>query len=340
MAASGFKDYYEVLGVSKEATEKDIKRAYRKLARQYHPDLNQDNPDAEERFKVINEAHEVLSDPEKRKKYDQFGQYWQQAERQAPAGGSAGYSTGYRATDFSQDFDQYGSFSDFINDLLGRQGRSGSSTGRTYRYTTDTADGFQDFGGFGGDPFGAGFDQGTPSDLEAAITLTFSEAFHGTQKRLAIGSDETITVRIPPGAKSGSRIRIKGKGQISPFSQQRGDLYLTVDLQPHPHFRFVGDNILCTVPIAPWEAALGAQIDVPTPEGKVKMKIPSGVDSGQRLRLKGKGWRNQKGDRTDELIELKIVSPKDLSASEKDYWQKLQQASAFNPRQQLENVTL
>ena len=290
-----------------------------------------------------NEAHEVLSDPQKRKKYDQFGQYWQQAERAgasaSTSAGSSGFGGGFQEGGFnSADFEQYGNFNEFIEELLGRRGsRAGGR--RTYSYRTAGSDEFQDFGGFGSDPFGGGFSQSIPQDSEAAIALTLSEAFNGTQKRLGIG-DETVTVRIPAGAKSGSRIRIKGKGQASPFSQQRGDLYLTIQLEPHPTFKFEGDNIVCEVPIAPWEAALGGEIEVPTPEGSVRMRVPAEVDSGQSLRLKGKGWKTPKGDRTDEIVRLKIVSPKDLSDTEKDYWQKLQQSSSFDPRQKLEEVRL
>ena len=337
MAASGFKDYYEVLGVEKSAPEKEIKRAYRKLARKYHPDLNQDNPKAEETFKSINEAHEVLSDPEKRKQYDQFGQYWQEAERAASAGASASDSDfgGFQGGGYSSaDFDRYRDFNEFIEELLGR-GRGGRSGRRTYSYQS-SGDGF---GGFGADPFGTGFSQGVPQDAEAAIALTFSEAFNGTQKRFSLG-DETVTVRIPAGAKPGSRIRVKGKGQTSPFSQQRGDLYLTIELTPHPFFSFEGDNIVCEVPIAPWEAALGSQINVPTPEGSVKMSVPAGVDSGQSLRLKGKGWKKPKGDCTDQIVRLKIVSPKDISEAEKEYWEKLTKTSSFAPREKLEEVRL
>ncbi|WP_228038630.1 J domain-containing protein [Nostoc sp. LEGE 12450] len=176
-------------------------------------------------------------------------------------------------------------------------------------------------------------------DTEAAIALTFSEAFHGTQKRLQIDG-ETITVRIPPGVKSGSRIRVKGKGQMSPFSQQRADLYLTIELLPHPFFKFEGDNLACELPVSPEEAVLGAQIDVPTPDGKVTMTIPSGVDSGQALRLRGKGWRDPKGNRTALIVRLKIVTPKDLSPQERECYEKLRQVSSFNSRQGLTEVRL
>ncbi|MGH2414268.1 MAG: J domain-containing protein, partial [Microcystaceae cyanobacterium] len=141
-------------------------------------------------------------------------------------------------------------------------------------------------------------------------------------------------------AKPGSRIRVKGKGQMSPFSQQRGDLYLTVELLPHPFFRFEGDNLSCDVPISPEEGVLGAQVDIPTPDGKVTMTIPSGVDSGQALRLRGKGWRKPKGDRTALIVRLKIVTPKDLSPQERECYEKLRQASSFNPHQRLAEVQL
>ncbi len=334
MAATDFKDYYQILGVSKTATPEEIKKAYRKLARKYHPDLNPGDKEAEKRFKEINEAQEVLSDPEKRAKYDQFGQYWKQAAAGTPPPGA-----GVGGFDFSQ----YGSFDDFINELLGRFGGGAgrdSSGRRVYTYRTSTPR--PGAGGFGGfeDVFGTGGFQEVPAaDTEAAITLTFSEAWHGTQKRLQLDG-ETINVRIPPGAKPGSRIRIKGKGRTSPFSQQRGDLYLTIDLQPHPLFKFEGDNIVCKVPITPEEAALGADIKIPTPDGSVTMKIPSGVDSGQSLRLRGKGWRDAKGKRSDQIVKLKIVTPKELTPLQRECYEKLRQASSFNPRRSIEEVRL
>ncbi len=177
------------------------------------------------------------------------------------------------------------------------------------------------------------------ADAEAAITLSFSEAFHGTLKHLQLGN-ETIKVRIPAGAKPGSRIRLKGKGQIDPYSRQRGDLYLNISLQPHKIFKFKGDNITCEVPITPDEAVLGTEIKVPTPDGSVSMKIPPGVDSGQSLRLQNKGWKAPNGKRSDQIVKLKIVTPKKLTKKERDYYDKLRQASSFNPRRNLENVSL
>lgn len=329
LAATDFKDYYEILGVSKTATAEEIKKAYRKLARKYHPDLNPGNKEAEQRFKEINEANEVLSDPEKRQKYDSFGQYWQQVgEGGVPPGGGVGVE-GF-------DFGQYSNFDDFINELLGRFGGSDRTGRRVYTYRTTQPSGFDDFE----DMFGGGFATQAPApDTEAAITLTMSEAFHGVQKRFQLDG-ETINVRIPPGAKPGSRIRIKGKGQPSQFSQARGDLYLTIELMPHPFFQFDGDDIVCEVPIAPPEAALGAKIKVPTPDGSVTMTIPAGVQSGQSLRLRGKGWPRPKGGRSDQIVKLKIVVPKDLSDAERECYEKLRATSSFNPRAAIEEVRL
>jgi curved DNA-binding protein len=325
--ATDFKDYYATLGVSKTATPEEIKRAYRKLARKYHPDLNPDNQDAEVKFKDLNEANEVLSDPEKRQKYDRFGQYWNQAGQSSAASPRPESRTATEDFDRYGDFDQYADFDSFINDLLGGLGNRGRSRGRTYSQT---------------EPGGSweGFRTQAPApDTEAAIALTFPEAFHGVQKRLQLG-DETINVRIPAGAKSGSRIRIKGKGRPSPFSQQRGDLYLTIELLPHPFFRFEGDGLVCDLPIRPDEAVLGAEISVPTPDGSVTVRVPKGTRSGQSLRLRGKGWVMPKGRRGDLFAKLQIVAPKDLSPIEQEYYEKIQSTTSFNPRVSLEEIKL
>jgi curved DNA-binding protein len=311
-----FKDYYVILGVDKSATLAEIKRAYRKLARQYHPDLNPENKDAAAKFIDLNEANEVLSDVEKRQKYDQFGQNWNQ-----PMPPESARSHG-RATGSPTDFAEYGSFDAFINDLLGRQGRS----------QRHPASDFNDFGN--------GFHTAAPApDTEAAIVLTFAEAFHGVQKHLQL-DEETIHVRIPAGATPGRRIRIKGKGRPSPFSQQRGDLYLTIDLLPHSFFRFEGDHLTCEVPIRPDEAVLGAHINVPTPNGHVVMKVPAGVKSGQSLRLRGKGWTLPKGGHSDLFAKLLIVTPQTLTPIEQECYEKIQANASFNPRAHLEEVKL
>lgn len=329
MAATDFKDYYQVLGISKNASADEIKKAYRKLARKYHPDLNPGDANAETRFKEVNEAQEVLSDPEKRRKYDQYGQYWQQAGG-APPGGAGGFNN-VNVDVGGFDFSQYGNFEEFINEILGR---AGGRSSRSYRRSTSTS-GFDGFSG----GVGSNYSDIPAQDSEAAIALSFSEAFNGTQKQFRIGN-ETVKVRIPPGAKTGSRLRIKGKGQPSPFSGQRGDLYLNIELQPHPLFKFQGENLVAEIPIAPEEAVLGAEITVPTPDGKVTMKIPAGVDSGQSLRLRNKGWRKPSDRRSDLMVKLKIVTPKNISQTEREYYQKLQQTSSYNPRRSLEDLRL
>jgi curved DNA-binding protein len=336
MAATNFKDYYAVLGISKSASADEIKQAFRKLARKHHPDVNPGDKTAEAKFKEINEAYEVLSDPDKRRKYDQFGQYWNRV-------GTGGWSPGAGAPDMGGfDFSQYGSFDDFINELLGRfaTGAPGAAGGQRTYYRPGT--GSSGFGG-GFSDFGNGFNDTTTTtagqDLESTLSLSWTEAFYGAQKRLNVGG-EIITVKIPPGVKPGSRIRVKGKGQLNSYSRQRGDLYLVVELQPHPFFQFEGDNLICELPIAPDEAVLGASVEVPTPDGSVTMNVPAGVRSGQVMRLRGKGWRTPKGDRTDQLVKILIAPPASLSATERELYEKLKATRSADPRQHLKQMKL
>ncbi len=337
MAATDFKDYYAVLGVTKSASSDDIKRAFRKLARKYHPDVNPGDKTAEAKFKEVSEAYEVLSDPDKRQKYDQFGQYWKQAGSSPFGGRPGGANTTVDFGDF--DFSQYANFDEFINELLGRfgTGAPGRSSTRTNYRTAPKGP------GFGFDPFsdfsGSGNTSAPGQDLESSITLSLSEAFHGTQKRLNLGNEE-VQVRIPAGVKPGGRIRLRGKGQVNPLSQQRGDLYLTVSIRSHSFFQFDGDSLICELPIAPDEAVLGAKVDVPTPDGSVTMNIPAGIKSGQTMRLRGKGWPNPKGDRGDQLVKVIITPPKNPSAIEKEYYEKLQANRSEDPRKHLQSVTL
>ncbi len=339
MAATDFKDYYAVLNVTKAASADEIKRAYRKLARQWHPDLNPGNEAAEARFKEVNEAYEVLSDPDKRRKYDQFGQYWKHAGNTR-----AGWPSGSPNVDFDGvEFGRYGSFDEFINELLGRfnsnapggfGGGSGYRTNRTSRSPGSGGFGFDDFAtGFGSPPTAGG------QDIESPIKLTFSEAFHGVQQRLSLGS-EIIDVRIPPGAKPGIRVRIRGKGQTNPYNGQRGDLFLIVELVPHSFFTFENDTLFCEVPITPDEAVLGGLIDVPTPDGTVSMNVPAGIRSGQTLRLRGKGWPSPKGGRGDQLVRAVITPPKDLSPMEREYYEKIRAQRSYQPRSHLNDMKL
>lgn len=336
MATTDFKDYYSILGVNKNASDSDIKKAYRKLALKYHPDRNPDDKEAENRFKEVNEAYEVLSDPEKRKKYDQFGQYWQQADQFQQRGGggtrtrtsTSGFGTDMGGFDFSQ----YGSFEEFIDELLGRFNTTGERT--RYKYQTSPGgSGFSDFGG------GFGSNVGVGADAEATIRLTYSEAFRGVQKRLSVGN-EVINVRIPGGAKPGSRIRIPGKGKASPYGQQRGDLYLNVELQPHSFFHFEDDHLIGEVPITPDEAVLGGNIEVPTPDGKVSVKVPAGIRSGQSLRLRGKGWTKPKGERGDLFVRVNITIPKNISDTERELYEKIRANRKEDPREGIKQMRL
>ncbi|MFZ9736483.1 MAG: DnaJ C-terminal domain-containing protein [Prochlorotrichaceae cyanobacterium] len=324
MAATDFKDYYEILGVARSADADEIKKSFRRLARQYHPDLNPNNKTAETRFKEINEAYEVLSDADKRRKYDQFGQYWKQMGQPgtgAPRGG---------VEDFG--FSDFTSFEEFINELLGRN--AGSAYG--YRPGATSSSGFGGFGGF--NPPGTASPNSTTLDRETNLTLTFAEAFHGVQKRLNVGG-ETIEVKIPAGVRPGSRVRLKGKGQMHPYQSVRGDLYLVIDLKPHDFFQLEEDNLLCEVPIAPDEAVLGTTIEVPTPDGAVSVQVPPGVRSGQSLRLRGKGWP-KKGKRGDQMVKISITPPKSLTDAERKAYEKVRSIRNYNPRAALQSVKL
>ncbi|MDJ0573951.1 MAG: J domain-containing protein [Xenococcaceae cyanobacterium MO_234.B1] len=350
MPSADYKDYYAILGVSKTASADEIKKRFRKLALKYHPDRNPGDKEAENRFKAISEAYEVLSDPDKRAKYDQFGQYWQ---GEAPAGWSSS-TEGF-------DFSQYGNFEEFINELLGRFSTPGGSSSRSYSYNpysggsaTGSAP-FSDFGnfvtnggygnqttstGFGNQTTSTGFgNQTTSTEQETTIQLSFREAFEGTTKRLNLGN-EVVEVRIPPGAKPESRIRVRGKGQYNIYTKQRGDLYLKVALKPHIFFQFEGDNLVCEVPITPDEAVLGTSVEIPTPDGMVKMKVPAGIRSGQTLRLRGKGWSLPKGGRGDQLVHITISTPKHISSQEREYYEKIRSHRTYDPRSHLQHVVL
>ncbi len=302
MASTNYKDYYAVLGVSRDVTPEELKRTYRRLARQYHPDMNPGNAAAEARFKEISEAYEVLSDPDKRSKYDQFGRYWQ-------PGATRPRSETVNVQDF--DFGRYGSFEEFINELLGRV-HPGAPSGRT---------------------------QTRPIPRELTLPLTWVEAFRGTQKRVQVG-DESLTVRIPAGARPGTKIRVRGQGPFHPQTGQREDLFLVAELPPHRFFQFEGTNLTAEVTITPDEAALGAAIEVPTPDGSVTVTVPSGIRSGQVLRLRGKGWPDAHGNRSDLLLKIQIAAPKELTPAERELYTKLASLRTFNPRSHLQGVTL
>ena len=322
MSSTEFRDYYAILGVPKVADASEIKKKFRQLALKYHPDRNQGNKAAEAKFKEISEAYDVLSDEDKRAKYDRFGQYWQHssAEYTTSRSSSSANPVDVNSTDFSQ----YGNFDEFINELLGRfSSPSDSSTSSNSSRTTSrsSASGFN------------APNSSTPKDSENRINLTYAEAFRGTTKQLNLNL-ETVEVRIPAGAKPGSRVRLAGKGQSG------GDLYLNVSLIPHSFFSFEGDNLVCEVPIAPDEAVLGCSIEIPTPDGTVNMKIPPGIDSGQVLRMRGKGWSSPNGKRTDQLVRIMVETPQQLGDREKECYEKIRDLRRENPRSSLEGISL
>ena len=339
MPSANFKDYYDILGINKSASSDEIKKQFRKLALKYHPDRNPGDSQAEAKFKEISEAYEVLGDKDKRAKYDQFGKYWQQTGQAGQPRGWSGTTTGVDVGGF--DFSQYGNFEDFINELLGRfstpgSGGSTASASRGYSYNSandsrSTPGNFSNFGNFNSSTVGA--------NREAEISLSFSEAFRGTTKKINLGNG-IVEVRIPPGAKSGSKIRIKGKGQYNPYSKQQGDLYLKVKLQPHSFFKLDGNDLICEVPITPDEAVLGTTIEIPTPDGVVTMKVPAGIRHGQSLRLKGKGWSLPKGGRGDQFVQIAIAIPQSISSQEKKYYQKIRSERKSNPRSHLKGISL
>lgn len=330
MGTNDYKDYYSVLGINKSATGDEIKKAFRKLAVKYHPDRNPDNKLAEEKFKEISEAYEVLGDTDKRKKYDQFGRYWQSvpsSTNQSPWGNT----TPKNPSNVNFDFGNYGSFDEFINDLLGRPFSNTNSTNS--RTNTSGFSGSKDFNTSTSSATAKG------SDIEKNISLSYSQAYHGVETQLNLGT-QTVKVKIPSGAKNGTKIRLRGKGQLNPISQQTGDLYLKVELKPHDFFQFEDDKLICEIPITPYEAVLGGEINVPTPAGEVKVKIPSGIRHGQSLRLKGKGWSNTKGDYGDLLVKIAIATPNNITTQEKEYYEKIRDISKDNPRSNLNNIKL
>ncbi|TVS06426.1 MAG: J domain-containing protein [Cyanobium sp. PLM2.Bin73] len=309
MNANGYRDYFKVLGVDRGADADTIKRAFRKLARQYHPDVNPGDQSAEARFKEVSEAYEVLSDPDKRRRYEQFGQYWSQAG----AGGGVG--------GMDVDFGRYGNFDEFINDLLGRFGgaQGGGSGGFGF------GSGFPG-GGFAGSARGTG-----PNlDAEASIRLSLGEAFRGCERTLAV-NEERVAVRIPAGVKPGSRLRLKGKGNLQPGTGRRGDLYLTIELQEHPVWKLDGDQLRGELPLSLDELALGGQVRVATPDGEASVQVPPGLTPGRSLRLKGKGWP-LKGGRGDLLLTPVLKLPEPLSERERSLLEELRNARSADPR--------
>jgi curved DNA-binding protein len=306
-----FRDYYETLGVPKTASDNEIRAAFRKLARKHHPDVAKDKKTAEEKFKQINEAYEVLGDPEKRKKYDQLGADWNQpGGLQPPPGWGAQQPEGgfYRHGDDGGIQFEFGGtgFSDFFEAFFG--GGRGRSA----------------FGGFGGRQATA--ERG--SDVEADIMVTLEEALHGSTRTVSLrraGSNkvESYQVKIPRGVHEGQRIRLAGQGEAGAGGGKSGDLFLRVRLARHPDFSVEGSDLIHELKIAPWQAALGAEIEVPTLEGSVRLKVPAGTQGGQRFRLRGRGLPGISGKRGDLYVDVQINVPKKLTEREREIWSEL-----------------
>jgi curved DNA-binding protein len=299
----GFRDYYEILGVPRGASSEDIRRAYRKLARQYHPDVNKE-PGAEERFKDIAEAYEVLRDPEKRERYDRLGSNWRVGDDVSGAAGFGDFRGGGGFEDIGVEFRDGSGFSDLFESLFGAGGRAGWGTPRARR----------------------------GADLEAELELSLEEAARGGQRRVTLADGRSYEVTIPKGVRGGQRIRLAGEGGRGTGGGPVGDLFLRVRLRPHPRFRLLGDDLHTDLPVAPWEAALGATVELEALDARAQVTVPAGSSCGRRLRLRGEGMPRADGGRGDLYAEVQIRVPPKPSKAEREAFKRLAEASSFDPR--------
>lgn len=322
-----FRDYYAILGVDKDASNEDIKKNYRRLARQYHPDLNPGNKAAEEKFKDIGEAYEVLSDTAKRAQYDQFSRYWKQQGFNKAAPKSRGWErTTERNGNENLDPSQFSNFEDFINQVIGVGARKDTRNGAS---STTTADPFRTPKSKVQYTVPKNPPRPTRRDIEARLTLPLEKAYQGGKERIRLEDGRSLEVNMPPGMVTGQSVRLRNQGISG------GDLYLKITVEPHSLFKLEGANISCQVPVTPIEAVLGGQVEAPTLDGPVKMTIPPGVRSGQRFRLANKGYPTEDGKRGDQLVEIQIVTPKTISQEERELYEKLRQIETFKPRADL-----
>lgn len=319
-----YKDYYKTLGVDKNAGEKEIKSAYRKLARKYHPDMNPNDPQSEARFKEVNEAYEVLGDSEKRKKYDQLGADWYRWQQSGQpgggfdwgqwtgGGGAGGPRVNVRYSGSPEDLgDLFGGsspFSDFFNAIFGGAG-GGPSRSRTSAYQ-----------------YGGGVPQ-AGQDIEQELEISLAEAYRGTS-RLLSKNGRRLEVKIPAGSKNGTKVRMRGEGQAG-YGGQSGDLYLKVKVASDPRFERKGDNLHVTVPVDLYTAILGGEVRVPTMTGDVNLKIPAGAQNGQKFRLRGKGMPRlkKKGEYGDLYAKLEVELPKNITPEQRELFEKLRDIS-------------
>jgi curved DNA-binding protein len=307
-----FKDYYTIMGLSRDAGEDEIKRTYRKLARKYHPDVSKE-PDAEARFKELGEAYEVLKDPEKRAAYDQLGANWKAGQDFRPP---PGWNRGFEFRGGGANSGQ-GGFSDFFETLFGR--------------------------GFASGGFDHGRANGRGRDSRARVMIDLEDAYRGATRSISLRQQQvdpsgqprmgerTLNVRIPTGVRQGQQIRLSGQGSAGRGGS--GDLYLEVAFHPHSLYRVEGSDVYLELPVSPWEAALGATVNVPTPDGSVDLKIPPGSATGRKLRLKGRGIPSKPAG--DLYIELKVVLPPADTDAAKESYRNLRDTTGFDPRADL-----
>ena len=348
-----FKDYYETLGVPRSASDADIKKAFRKLAREYHPDVAKDKKKAEEKFKEINEAYEVLGDPAKRKKYDELGPNWKAGAdfRPPPGGESFAGGRGFRGAGpggQAYEFHFVGTgFSDFFEQLFGSMGRGGAGGMRGFgRQPAVEEEEFAERG----------------RDIEGDIMVKLEEAMGGSVRSVSVrhaapcehcggtgeraghvcntcggsghvAKTQTYQVKIPPGVSDGQRLRIAGRGEAGSGGGAAGDLYLRVRLARHPDFEVQDHNLIYEAELAPWEAVLGTNISVPTLNGRVNIKIPPSTQNGQKLRVRGRGLPQRDGASGDLIVVTRVEVPSQVSESERKLWEQLARESRFNPRE-------
>ena len=321
-----YKDYYESLGVPRNASDADIKKAFRKLAREHHPDVAKDKKKAEERFKEINEAYEVLGDPVKRKKYDELGANWKSGAEFHPPPGWESFTGGRsyrRAGPAGQEFDfHFGGtgFSDFFEQLFGSMGRGAARGGRGFgRQTAFEEDDFAERG----------------RDIEGDIMVTLEEVLRGSLRSITVRHNshaDTYQVKIPAGVTEGQRLRVSGRGEAGTGGGAAGDLYLRVRMAKHPDFEVEDHNLIYEAELAPWEAVLGTNLAVPTLAGPVNIKIPPGTQNGQKLRLRGRGLPEHGGSHGDLIVVTRIEVPGQVTEAERKLWEQLAHESRFNPR--------
>ena len=344
-----YKDYYQILGVPRTASEAEIKKAFRKLAREYHPDVAKNKKQAEEKFKELNEAYEVLGDPAKRKKYDELGPNWRAGSEFRPPPGWESFSTsggypgrGPRGEEFEFHFGGTG-FSDFFEQLFGSRGARG-------------------FGRSSGGLAEEDFSSERGRDIEGDILVTLEEVMHGSVRSVSVrhgvpcehcggtgqrarhvcnvcggtgqvARTDTYQVKIPAGVTEGQRLRISGRGEAGVGGGAAGDLYLRVRFAKHPDFEVADHNLTYEAELAPWEAVLGTNLSLPTLDGRVNIKVPPGTHNGQKLRVRGRGLPQRNGGAGDLIVVMRIEVPTKVNESERKLWEELARQSRFNPRE-------